>query len=304
MKTMKIPGSKYRLAEHPRFGFLQVKPTPSPEVITEFYAKEFYSSKYPRCNSSGLDIQLRDKEFYDAGREDVCRNIRELMGRSLKGMDVLDIGCGWGQALLAFKKKGMHCYGFDPAPEGVAYARKKGLDVVRAGMEKMDVFGGKKFDVVTLIDVLEHLSDPIAVLKEIRGSLLKPGGILIIDVPNEFNAFQLAGQKTHKLAPWWVAPPGHLNYFTPATLKKLLRGTGFDVLRAEAAFPLEMFLLFGHKYIGDGKLGRECHQQRMNFERNLRKHGYGELLRKFYRSLAELELGRKIVVYSRAARAK
>lgn len=304
MKTMKIPGSKYRLSAHPRFGFLQVKPTPSAEVITEFYAKEFYSSKYPRCNSSGLDIQLRDKEFYDAGREDVCRNIQELTGRPLKGMDVLDIGCGWGQALLAFKKKGMHCYGFDPAPEGVAYARKKGLDVVRAGMEKMDVFGGKKFDVVTLIDVLEHLSDPVAVLKEIRGSLLKPGGILIIDVPNEFNAFQLAGQKTHKLASWWVAPPGHLNYFTPATLKRLLRGTGFDALRAEAAFPLEMFLLFGHKYIGDAKLGRECHQQRMNFESNLRKHGYGDLLRKFYRSLAELELGRKIVVYSRAARAK
>ena len=299
---MKIAGSKYRLAAHPRFGFFQVKPTPPPEVITEFYAKEFYSSKYPRCNASSLKIQLRDKEFYDASRKDLCRNLVVIMGRPLKGMSVLDIGCGWGQALLAFKKKGMHCYGFDPAPEGVEYARKKGLDVVRAGMEKMDVFGGKRFDVVTLTDVLEHLSDPVAVLKEIRTHLLKPGGVLFIDVPNEFNPFQVAGQKTHGLGPWWIAPPGHLNYFTPETLKKLLLGTGFDVLCSEASFPLEMFLLFGHNYIGNAKLGRECHQQRMNFERNLRKQGQGALLRKLYRSFADLGVGRKIVMYSRPAK--
>jgi 2-polyprenyl-3-methyl-5-hydroxy-6-metoxy-1,4-benzoquinol methylase len=301
MTETKVPGSKYSLVAHPRFGFLQIKPTPSAEVITQFYEKEFYSSKYPRCNASSLKIQLRDKEFYDNSREDICRNIAELTGKPLKGMEVLDIGCGWGQALLAFQEKGMICYGFDPAPEGVEYASKKGLNVVRAGMEKMDVFDGKRFDVVTLTDVLEHLSDPVSVLKEIRTRLLKPGGILFIDVPNEFNPFQICGQKTHGLDPWWVAPPGHLNYFTPKTLKNLLRGTGFKVLCAEASFPLEMFLLFGRQYIGNAKLGRECHQQRMNFEHNLREQGYGKLLRKLYRSFAELGIGRKIVMYSRSA---
>jgi hypothetical protein len=128
---------------------------------------------------------------------------------------------------------------------------------------------------------------------------LAPGGILVIDVPNEFNAFQLCAQKVHRLDPWWIAPPAHLNYFSAPTLKSLLAGVGYRVERMESSFPIEMFLLFGHNYVGDGALGRKCHEQRMAFELNLRRHGAAKVLREFYRSLAELNLGRQIVAYAK-----
>ena len=293
--------SVYRLEPHPEFGFLQIKPTPCLDEILRYYAEEFYSSDYPKLNDSGIEVQLRDKEFYDGQRSDLCANVAEIAGRPLAGMEVLDIGCGWGQALLYFQSQGMAGYGFDPVPEAVAYAQKLGLCAVQAGMETMDVFHRRRFDVVTLLNVLEHVADPVSVLGEIKERILKPSGILAIDVPNEFNAFQLCAQKVHELDPWWIAPPAHLNYFSAPTLKSLLAGAGYHVERMEASFPMEMFLLFGHNYVRDGALGRQCHEQRMAFERNLRRQGCEKVLREFYRSLAELSLGRQIVAYAAAS---
>lgn len=291
----------YRLEPHPQYGFRQVTPTPSAEEITRYYADEFYSSNYPRLNNSALDVQVVDKDFHDAHREDLCSKIAELSGRPLAGQTILDIGCGWGQFLLYFREKGGICYGFDPAPEAVAYARAQGLNVVQAGMESIDVFNGLKFDVVTLLNVLEHLADPVAVVAEIRDRILKPGGILLIEVPNDFNAFQEAGKAIHGLNEWWVAPPAHLNYFNNESLQRLLRGASYEVKHAEATFPMELFLLFGENYVADPNLGRSCHERRMAFEMNLRNHDQGDALHRFYQALAEQNLGRQIVVYATPA---
>ncbi|WP_413173377.1 class I SAM-dependent methyltransferase [Anabaena azotica] len=289
--------TKYKLEPNPEYGFLQIKPTPSAEEITQFYAAEFYNA-YPKFNDSALEVQLLDKEWLDANRNDMCITLTEITGESLTGKKILDIGCGWGQALFYFQQQGMLCYGFDPAPEAVAYASKNGLNVITAGMEKMDVFEGHKFDVVTLLNVLEHLADPVATLREIRDKLLKTKGVLIIDVPNEFNAFQLAGRNTHKLEDWWIAPPGHLNYFSKDTLCRLLVGLGYEVKLTKSSFPIEMFLLFGDNYVKDSQLGRKCHERRMAFEMNLRKTGHKETLDKLYQSLADINLGRQITAYA------
>lgn len=292
--------SKYTLERHPQFGFLQVSPTPSAEEITRFYAEEFYSAKYKSFNNSALEVQEADREFHDAHRQDIVDTIERLSGRPLAGQTILDVGCGWGQAMLYFASKGAQCFGFDPAPEAVDYVRSRGLECVRAGMERMDVFGGRRFDVVTLMNVLEHLADPISVMQEIRSKVLAPGGLLVIEVPNEFNAFQVAGQKLHNLPQWWVAPPAHLNYFSATSLTKTLNGTGYAVRHAESAFPLEIFLVMGDKYVGDAKLGRSCHERRMAFEMNLRALGMADQLHKFYEALAQIDLGRQVIVYATA----
>lgn len=289
---------KYRLQKNADYGFFQVSPTPSAEDITRFYADEFYSGQYRGFNNSALEVQLKDPEFHQAHWNDMAETIEQLSGRSLKGQRILDVGCGWAQALSYFSGKGALCYGFDPAPEAVEYASRRGLNVRRAGMETMNVFPGEKFDVVTLMNVLEHLSDPVSVMKEIRSSVLNPGGILVIEVPNEFNAFQVCGQKVHQLPEWWVAPPAHLNYFSNDSLRNLLSGTGYSVLRTEASFPMEMFLLFGENYVANKDAGRECHARRMAFEKNLRANGYEETLRRFYEVLAQENLGRQITAYA------
>lgn len=290
---------QYTLARNAEFGFLQIRPTPSAEEITRFYAEEFYSSQYPRFNNSALKEQLRDQAFHDAHREDICRAIERISGRALAGQRILDVGCGWAQALVYFKRKGAICYGFDPAPEAVEHGRSEGLNVKQAGMETAAVFPGERFDVVTLLNVLEHLADPVGILREIHSRVLAPGGIVVVEVPNDFNALQVCGQRIHGLKEWWVAPPAHLNYFNNDTLCRLLIGVGYAVEWTEAAFPLEMFLLFGENYVADRALGRRCHERRMAFEMNLRENGFGEVLQRLYRSLAEQNLGRQVLAYAR-----
>lgn len=289
---------KINLKRHPKFGFFQVKPTPTPEEITRFYADEFYSAKYKAFNNSALEVQEVDREFHDAHRENIVVNIEKLLGRSLSGLSVLDIGCGWGQTMKYLASKGAHCSGFDPAPEAVAYVQSIGLECIRAGMEKMDVFGGRRFDVVLLMNVLEHLAEPVDVIAEIRASVLKDGGLLVVEVPNDFNAFQVAAQKLHALSQWWVAPPAHLNYFSSSTLAELLSHLGFDVALIESSFPMELFLLMGENYVQDRQLGRQCHERRMAFEMNLRKLGEGDVLRSFYKALASVNLGRQVIAYA------
>jgi 2-polyprenyl-3-methyl-5-hydroxy-6-metoxy-1,4-benzoquinol methylase len=290
----------YSIEPNPEFGFLQIRPTPSPEEIVRFYAEEFYSSQYPRFNNSALDEQRKDHEFYDAHRADIADAIERIAGRSLQGLRVLDVGCGWAQTLEYFKRRGAACYGFDPAPEAVAHGRSLGLNVRHAGMETAAVFPDERFDVVTLFNVLEHLADPIAILREIHANVLVPGGVLVIEVPNEFNAFQVCGQRVHGLHEWWVAPPAHLNYFSNDSLCRLLRGLRYAVQWTESSFPLEMFLVFGDNYVANRTLGRACHERRMAFEMNLRKHGFADVLSRFYQSLAEQNLGRQILAYARA----
>jgi 2-polyprenyl-3-methyl-5-hydroxy-6-metoxy-1,4-benzoquinol methylase len=287
----------FNLKSHSKYGFLQISPTPSPEEISKFYANEFYSGDYKKLNDSSLEVQTEDAEFYNGRWDDICANIKEITKRELKDLKVLDIGCGWGQALFYFKKQGMDCYGFDPAPEAVAYGKERGLNIVTSGFDNMNVFS-QRFDVVSLLNVLEHLSDPVKVIAEIREKVLKPGGLLILDVPNEFNDFQVAGQTVHHLEQWWVAPPAHLNYFSGTTLSGLLTGEGYKVQALESSFPLEMFLLFGRNYVKDPVLGKKCHNERVAFETNLRLTGKTDVLRKFYRNLAELNLGRQVLAYA------
>ena len=165
-----------------------------------------------------------------------------------------------------------------------------------AGLDQLNVFEGKKFDVVMMNNVLEHLPDPEKALNEIRTKVIQSRGLLIIDVPNEFNSFQLAGQQANKLDEWWVAPPGHLNYFSLQTLSNLLKGVGYKVVAHYASFPMEMFLLFGENYVGDQAKGAACHQKRINFELNLINAGFTDLLDQFYHELSKLGLGRQIVV--------
>ena len=286
------------LERNPEFGFLQVRPTPSPEEITAYYTKEFYSTSYGSLNNSAIEVQVADKDFHDAHREDICANIESVSGREISGLDVLDVGCGWAQTLLYMRQRGARCFGFDPAPSAVEYALSQGLDVRRAGMENLMVFPDRRFDVVMLLNVLEHLADPVDVMRQIKSDLLKPGGVLVVEVPNEFNAFQVCGQRVHRLPEWWVSPPAHLNYFSNDTITALLRGTGFSVEHTESAFPMELFLLFGENYVQDREIGKRCHQQRMAFERNLRDQGRGDVLREFYASLARQNLGRQIIAFA------
>jgi 2-polyprenyl-3-methyl-5-hydroxy-6-metoxy-1,4-benzoquinol methylase len=287
---------KFKIISDPEHGFLRADPVPTQQEVEEFYKQEFYSSDYKNFNDSSLKVQEEEEDYFTDRWESIYRKCVEHFGHS--SLSLFDIGFGFAQALLYFRERGFDVSGLEPAPEAVEYARSKGLDVHNAGIEDFDCVGDKRFDVVTLINVLEHLRDPAATLQNIKAKLLKPDGLLIIDVPNEFNDFQAIADKEYGLNQWWVCPPNHINYFSATSVKKLLADCGYSVFHSEASFPLEMFLLMADVYVGNGELGKACHNKRVKFEYLMRKHGKKEKLVKFYQALAELDLGRQVIVYA------
>jgi predicted SAM-dependent methyltransferase len=78
-----------------------------------------------------------------------------------------------------------------------------------------------KCDLLTMSHVLEHIPEPIDFLKKIRSSILNPGGTIFLEVPNEPSIW------VEQQIKWQRQGLGHLNYFTPASLERLLRDAGY-----------------------------------------------------------------------------
>jgi SAM-dependent methyltransferase len=140
----------------------------------------------------------------------------------------LDVGCGSGFYLAMLRDMGWTVTGIDASAEAARHARTlNGLDV-RVGCAEVTLpeLADESFDLVTLWHVLEHLYDPARVLAHIR-RLLKPGGLLMLEVPNFSSVCSRLFQS------YWapLESPRHLFQFTPKTLKALLQKNGFQVDR-------------------------------------------------------------------------
>ena len=154
------------------------------------------------------------------------------------------------------------------------------------------------FDVVNMSEVLEHVPNPKKII-EIAHQLLSPGGIFCAVVPNDYNPFQITLNKSCNFSPWWVAAPHHINYFNFDSFGNLLNRSGFEEISRESTFPMDLFLLMGNNYIGNDSLGRICHNQRMNFEKNLLASDQKELKQMLYKTFASLNIGREVKMIAR-----
>lgn len=138
---------------------------------------------------------------------------------------LLDIGCSTGTFLNYLKHKGgWDVYGVEMNENAAKIGLEKGINIKIGHFEQVE-FDPQSFDVVTLWDVLEHMYDPITVLNKIH-QLLKPGGILVIRVPNMDSIDAKIFKK------YWAGldAPRHLYVFTKFTLHKLLFQSNFSVL--------------------------------------------------------------------------
>ena len=129
-------------------------------------------------------------------------------------------------------------------------------------------------------------------------NLLTNTGMIVIQVPNDFNELQLAAQKQLNKKPWWIAIPDHINYFNFRSLHALLERLGFKVIHSQGSFPMELFLLMGDDYVGNPEVGSKCYQKRVRFEMSIP----GELRRRIYIALAEIGVGRDCLVFAEVKR--
>src|SRR5262245_9785786 len=99
------------------------------------------------------------------------------------GQQVLELGCGDGGMLSLLKQYGARPTGLDLDRDAAeATARSLDVPVLSGCFEQMD-FGGRRFDAVVLVHLIEHFYEPVEMLRKIHG-LLRPGGMLFLETPN------------------------------------------------------------------------------------------------------------------------
>lgn len=137
------------------------------------------------------------------------------------GRRVLDVGFGNGRFLERARSAGWSAWGVDPDPIAVHNASKRGLAVRHGGIEAY-ADQPASFDVITMSHVIEHVYDPIDVLKQ-ANTLLKPGGCLWLDTPN----IESSGHSWFRRNWRGLEPPRHLTLFTWDSMLKALHEIGF-----------------------------------------------------------------------------
>lgn len=165
----------------------------------------------------------------------VVRPSRELRAlrrirAHVRGGRLLDVGCGDGRLLVAAQQAGFDVLGVELSPEMVRKAlRRLQPERVLCGRLEQFELPRASFDAVVTVSYLEHEPEPLRVLQRIR-ELTRPTGYVFHKVPNYASLLRKA------LGRRWSGYrfPEHVQYYDPASLERLVRRAGFDVVRVYA----------------------------------------------------------------------
>lgn len=274
--------------------FKHIVPIPTPEELANVYQHEYYSVEKPLY----IERHIEDLDWWNLVYAEQYELFEHLLpGDNGSRRRLLDVGSGPGYFLLHGQQRGWTVRGLEPSKQAASHSRGLGLDIVEAFLNDDTAATLGAFDVVHMNEVLEHVPDPRHALA-LAYSLLEGGGLVSLTVPNDYNPFQHVLREVCGFAPWWVAPPHHVNYFDVESIQRLL-SERFEVVDVETTFPIDLFLLMGENYVGNDDLGRACHARRKRFEVNLARAGKTALMHDIYRDLAQLGVGRDVVVTAR-----
>ncbi|MFA5156199.1 MAG: class I SAM-dependent methyltransferase [Candidatus Omnitrophota bacterium] len=187
-----------------------------------------------------------------------------LLDKSKAGKMVLEAGCGLGNWIFLFEKRGFKPVGIDLSLSSLKIASEYGRrNRLKANLSLADVrklpFKDNTFDAIVSYGVIEHFPDSGAAVKEFH-RVLKPSGACLITTPNPFSFHRLIGRhilnitKSRKLG--YV---GYENAFTPAGLTRLLKDSGFT--KTENGILSDgMGTLFGVFWPGIPVIGKGLHR--------------------------------------------
>lgn len=153
-----------------------------------------------------------------------------MLGRRESPARLLDVGCSSGALLRVAREMGFDPEGVEISPEASDAARRAGFRV-HTGLLEDASYADATFDAITLVELLEHLREPRALLAECR-RILRPGGVMMATTPNgaswtavvmgaRWDVFSLQGMG------------GHVSFFNPGSLRVLAQRAGFEVSRLE-----------------------------------------------------------------------
>lgn len=222
----------FRRCSNPQCGLIWLDPMPAERDLGAFY-EDFYTHDSARSQTGRLSFLAQAGRFAIKQVNSIVKSLtasrrhsREInlmfLGDRKPGK-LLEIGCGSGERLARLKSLGWRVEGQDIDPKAVGHAREHfGLEVHCGDVCTLSL-PGDSFDAVIMNHVIEHLPDPVKVLRECH-RLLKHGGTLILTTPNPasygHNHFQSA----------WLGldPPRHLYLFPRTALSLVARRSGFQ----------------------------------------------------------------------------
>lgn len=291
---MKRPTGSTRMER----GVRRLDPIPSAAELETFYKNTYWNTN----DGKAPDVaRLRsDSEAAAAERNwrrgtiytDVLAYIHETVGSTGR---LVDVGCGTGEFLsFILDRSGWHAVGVEMASDAVALAGDRGIVVREGTISDVCREFGSGFDALTMFNVLEHVLDPWQTLRTAH-DLLRPGGVIIVQVPNDFTLLQEAIQQHLSSHKWWIAVPDHVNYFNFDSLEATLRAHDFEPLIRYGSFPMEFFLLGGLNYVTDPSKGESAHHSRCTFEVSMSS----SQRRTLYENFARGGIGRNALVIAR-----
>ncbi len=189
-------------------GFVFMGRIPTEQELTDFYSTYSYNEDKP--------LSPHTARVYDAllDRFEPYRKLNRI----------LDVGCGTGHFLARAKARGWEVWGTEYSDAAIRHCAAKGVPVVQGGLDPERI-NARPFDVVTSLEVLEHVTDPRADLAA-TFALVRPGGLFYCTTPN-FNALL---RYRFKASYSIIEYPEHLGYFTRRTLRKAAEAEGFRTL--------------------------------------------------------------------------
>jgi len=286
----------HRLRRHP-LGFLEVVQRPSPSELSKYYADHYYQeshssyqAKYSPEELTCIRLRIEQRAFHAIALHPGMRN------RSL-----LDVGCGEGFVLAHFDNLGWEVEGIDFSLAGVSTMNPSLIGRVDQG----DIFSilqsriarGATYDLVWLGNVLEHVLDPIGLLRSLR-QLVNVDGALVVTVPNDGSEYQEGLLRDGLInRRFWIAIPDHMSYFTADSLRDTAAATGWSMTDILASFPIDLYLAHpGSNYVKDRDLGPAAHRARLRFGTLVNAHG-PEAANRLYSAFAKVGLGRDLTAF-------
>ena len=202
-------GKHYQIVRCRRCGLVYTNPRRRPADILRDY-EEVEDPRY-----------LAEREGRVATFRRHIRPLEEMV-HTHNGRRLLDVGAHVGVFVEVAQERGWDAWGLEPSRWAVEEGRRRNLNMIRGTLRDAEL-DSASFDVVTMWDVVEHLFDPLADIREVA-RILKPGGVLCVHTINIDSWFaRLMG----KWWPWLVEM--HLYFFSPRTLGALVERAGLRV---------------------------------------------------------------------------
>lgn len=214
-KDHSVSGEEFQLMHSPDLDMLITEP--QPKKLETYYQSDDYISH------TDAQETLVDKIYQSVKKHSLKKKLNLISQCAKTNKTLLDIGAGTGDFLLVAKNNGWCVNGVEPNAKASAKAKEKGVTAI-SNIESLPLT--KKYHVITLWHVLEHLPDLENQIKKMI-SLLEDEGTLIIAVPN-FKSYDAEHYKN-----FWAAydVPRHLWHFSRNSIKMLFEKENMKVTK-------------------------------------------------------------------------